>query len=433
VALPRSLAPLKRPDYARFWFGAFVSNIGTWMETVAVGILVTEQTGQAGWAGIVAAAAFVPSAFAGLVGGALADRIPRRRLLVTTTCVQIALAALLTVLAALDQADPGAVTAIVFAAGCASALGFPSYQALLPDLVPPAELPAAIALGSAQWNLGRVIGPALAGVVIGLGSFELAFAINTVSFFAVIVAILPMHLPPPRRSERQPIGAAVAAGLRFARSDPGLRAATSYLALNSLLAAPFIALVPAVALKVFQEEKLGTSVLVTAQGIGAVAMALILGGLAHRVGLRNVVLSALGLLPVALVAYALAPTLALAAVGIFFVGAAYLGCLSGFNTVAQLRSPPELRGRVMSVNMMILGTLYPIGSVAQGAIADMVGLRVTTAVAAVILGVTVLLVRTLRPNFDRHLEDDFAPDALGADRAYEPDLRLDLTQEQPGT
>jgi predicted MFS family arabinose efflux permease len=278
-----------------------------------------------------------------------------------------------------------------------------------------------------------VIGPALAGIVIGLGNFEMAFAVNTASFFAVIIAILPLHLPPPAPSGRQPIRAAVAAGLRFARSDPGLRAATSYLALNSLLAAPFIALVPAVALKVFHEEKLGTSVLVTAQGIGAVAMALVLGGLSHRVGLRNVVLSALALLPIALVAYALAPTLALAAVGIFFVGAAYLGCLSGFNTVAQLRSPPELRGRVMSVNMMILGTLYPIGSVAQGAIADAVGLRATTAVAAVILGVTVLLVRTLRPGFDRHLDDNFAPNALGADPGYERDLHLGLSQEQSGT
>lgn len=422
MALPRSLAPFRRPDYARFWFGAFVSNIGTWMETVAVGILVTEQTGQAGWAGLVAAAAFVPSAFAGLVGGALADRIPRRRLLLVTTVVQMALAALLAVLAATGDAKPAVVTAIVFAAGCASALGFPSYQALLPDLVPADELAAAIALGSAQWNLGRVIGPALAGIVIGLGSYEWAFGINAVSFLAVIVAIAPLRLPPPSAEGRLPIRAAVASGFRFVRADPGLRAVTGYLALNSVLAAPFIALVPAVALKVFDQEKVGTSVLVTAQGVGAVAMALVLGGLAHRLGLRNVVLAALAMLPFALVAYAVAPTLPLAAVAIFFVGAAYLGCLSGFNTVAQLRAPPALRGRVMSVNMMILGTLYPIGSVAQGAIADEMGLRATTAIAALLLGAGVVLVRTLRPGFDRHLDGRLTVGALDVEPEYEAGL-----------
>ena len=119
-----------------------------------------------------------------------------------------------------------------------------------------------------------MIGPALAGIVIGLGSFELAFAINTLSFFAVIVAIAPMHLPPPSPHGHETIRKSIAGGLRFVRGDSGLRAVVTYLALNSLLAAPFIALIPAVALKVFDEEKLGTSLFVTAQGVGAVVMAL---------------------------------------------------------------------------------------------------------------------------------------------------------------
>ncbi len=403
MVLPRSLAPFRQRAYARFWFGAFVSNIGTWMETVAVGILVTTKTGQAGWAGIVAAAGFLPSAFAGLIGGALADRIPRRRLLVTTMSVQVVLATVLTVLAAADAAEPLGVTLIVFAAGCAAALGFPTYQALLPDLVPREDIPAAMALGSAQWNLGRVIGPALAGVVVGLGGYSWAFGLNALSFFAVIAAVAPMRLPPPPPHDGQSIRESITTGFRFVRRDGGLRAELTYLALNSLLAAPFIALVPAMALKVFDDEAVGTSVLVTAQGIGAVAMALALGGLSHRFGLRPVVLSALALLPVALVAYALAPTLPLGALAIVFVGAAYLGCLSGFNTVAQLRAPAALRGRVMSANMMVLGTVYPIGAVAQGWIADSVGLRATTAATAIALGLVVLALRTLRPGFDREL------------------------------
>ncbi|MFM8302818.1 MAG: MFS transporter [Actinomycetota bacterium] len=426
MALPRSLAPFRQRAYARFWFGAFVSNIGTWMETVAVGILVTTKTGQAGWAGLVAAAGFVPSAFAGLLGGALADRIPRRRLLITTMSIQTTLAALLTVLAALDAAEPLGVTMIVFASGCAAAIGFPTYQALLPDLVPVKDLPAAIALGSAQWNLGRVVGPALAGIVVGLGGFAWAFGLNALSFFAVIAAVAPMRLPPPPPHNGESIRTSITGGFRFVRRDSGVRAELTYLACNSLLAAPFIALIPAVALKVFDQENVGTSVLVTAQGLGAVLMALLMGGLSFRFGLRRVVLGALLVLPFTLAAYAQAPTLALAAVAIFFVGAAYLGCLSGVNTVAQMRAPTALRGRVMSMNMLVLGVVYPVGAITQGWIADSVGLRTTTLVAAAALGAIVLGIRVLHPGFDREMGPATVTEVLDAPLDRRP---LDRQQE----
>ena len=135
-----SLAALKHRPYARLWTGAFVSNIGTWMETVAIGIYVTEATGQAAWTGTVAAAGFVPIALLGPVGGALADRMSRRVLLMTTTLVQTGLAALLTTLFVIGAPSAPVVTLIVFAGGIASALGFPAFQAMLPDLVPEEDL-----------------------------------------------------------------------------------------------------------------------------------------------------------------------------------------------------------------------------------------------------------------------------------------------------
>jgi MFS family permease len=411
VAWPRSLAPLRHRRYAALWTGAFASNVGTWMETVGVGILVTTRTGQAGWTGLVAAAGFLPNALVGPIGGALADRLPRRRLLLTTTTVQTLLAGTLTAMAATDTALPWAVTLIVFASGCAGALGFPSYQALMPDLVPREELTGAVALGAAQWNLGRVIGPALAGIVIGIGGYSWAFAVNTVSFLAVIAAIAPLRLPLPRPVPGESIRAAIVAGARFAWREPGIRAAMVYLGLNSLLAAPFIALVPAVALRLFGDATGGTAALVTAQGVGAVAMALALGGFAYRYGHRATVLLCLAGLPAALVAYALAPSLGLAAGAIFLVGALYLGCLSSFTTIAQLRAPAEMRGRVLSALMVLLGLLYPIGSVVQGALADEVGLRVTTAAAALLLAASFAVVRVWRPVFDRDLGDAAGPAA----------------------
>ena len=402
--LSRSFAPFRHRRFALLWAGAFVSNIGTWMETVGVGILVTSATGKAGWTGLVAAAGFVPTALLAPLGGALADRVSRRTLLLTTTSFQIAFAALLTVVTSLGDPSPGLVTLIVLGAGCANALGFPAYQAMLPDLVPRDDLPGAVALSSAQWNLGRVIGPALAGVVIGLGGYELAFLLNTLSFFAVFAVVASFRLPPPGGAAGTSILASIREGARFVRGDAALRFVVGCMALNSLLAAPFIALIPAVALDLFHEEKLGTAVLVTAQGVGAVTMGLALAGLFGRLGTRRVLLGVLFTLPGALVLYALAPTLPLAVVAIFFVGALYLGSLSSFTTVAQLRAPAELRGRVVSVLMMLIGALYPIGSIAQGAIADEIGLRATTTGAAVLLGALLLLARVLRPR---------AADAIG--------------------
>lgn len=405
MRLPRALAPLRHRRYAALWTGAFASNIGTWMESVAVGVLVTTTTGQAGWAGLVAAAAFVPNALLGPLGGALADRVPRRALLLGTTAVQAMLAAGLTALAAFDAAEPWAVTLIVLASGCAGALGFPAYQSMMPDLVPREDLTGAVALGAAQWNLGRVIGPVLAGVVIALGGYEWAFAVNTVSFLAVIVAIAPIRLPAPSPTAGESIATAIRDGARYARREAGIRAVMTYLAINSLFAAPFIALIPAVALKVFDNEEAGTAALVTAQGVGAVLMALGLGILTARWGHRHVLLGLITVLPGSLILYAIAPTLELAVVAIALVGAVYLGCLSSFMTIAQLRAPNELRGRVMSAIMVLLGTLYPIGSVLQGAIADEIGLRATTVGAALILTGAFFAIRVFRPGFDHALGD----------------------------
>lgn len=380
------------------WFGAFVSNIGTWMETVGVGIYVTAKTGQAGWTGLAAAAGFVPQAVLAPIGGALADRIPRRTLLLTSNIIATLLAALLALLTATGSPSPGIVVLIVFVGGCVMALAFPSYQAILPDLVPEEDLVGAIALSSAQWNLGRVVGPALAGIVIASAGYGWAFGLNALSFLAVIAAIAPLQLPRPHPST-ETIRRAIRTGMRFVRIDPGMRVVIAYMAVNSLLAAPFIALVPAMAIKVLDTGTSGTSILVTAQGIGAVAMALLLGALTERFGLRRVLPGVLWLLPPALVLYGLAPALAESAVGILAVGFLYLGALSTFVSVAQLRSPAEVRGRVISVLMMLLGIMYPIGSVVQGALADRIGLRATTVGAAVLMLAVLVIAKLVRPDF----------------------------------
>jgi MFS family permease len=393
-----SLAPMRHRAYARLWVSAFVSNIGTWMESIALGIYVVELTHQAAWAGAVAGAAFLPIAFFGPIGGALADRLPRKWLLLGTTLAQTGLATLLTILFATGSPSAPVVTVIALGNGIAAALGFPAFQALLPDLVPTEDLPGAIALSSAQFNLGRVVGPALAGVVISVGGYAWAEGANAASFLAVVAVLLTLTLPLPAAGARdQRLVRSIIDGFRFVRREAGLRITAIAMCLNTLLAAPFIALVPAMARDVFHNGKSGTAVLVTAQGIGAVTIALSLGGLVERWGARRVLLTMMGGLPVALTAYAFAPTLALSALALLVVGGLYLGALSTFTTIAQLRAPAAIRGRVVSVFIVILGALYPLGAVVQGRIADSIGLRTTTAGAAVLMAAVMLMTRAARP------------------------------------
>ena len=405
-----SFAPFRHHDFALFWSGAFVSNIGTWMETVAFGVYVTSRTGQAVWPGLVAAATFVPTAFLGPVGGAVADRMPRKVVLLVTTSVQTFFAGLITTLMVIGNPAPSVVVLVAFGSGCAAAMGFPAYQAMIPDLVPVEDLPGAIALGSAQWNLGRVIGPLFAGIAISLGGIPWALGANTTSFFAVIVVLLLITLPRPAADARAvKMGAAIRSGIRFVRTDPGLRVVIQTMSLSMLFAAPFIALVPAMAIKVLDSGKTGTSVLVTAQGIGAVTAALAIGPLGRRYGMRWIMVRSVSLVPLALVLYAVAPNLPLSAIAILVVGSLYLTSLSCFTTIAQQRSPSEYRGRVLSLNSVVLGTLYPLGAALQGLLADHFGLRAVTAGAAIVMLVVLIAVRALRPGYTRALDEALVP------------------------
>jgi MFS family permease len=402
-----SLRALRHRDFALLFAGGLVSNVGTWMETVAVGALVVAATDQAIWAALVAVAAFLPIGVLSPVGGALADRIDRRAFIIAANLVEGGLATVLALLAWTDQARPGLVIAVVFVAGCSAALRFPFQQSILPDVVPRRDLLSATSLSSAQYNLGRVVGPALAGVVIALGSYGLAFALNAVSFLAVVVAVLFVRVPPAPQREEGGIAARIRAGARAARGEPGCRAAIVMIAIVALLASPFIALVPAVADRLVEgDDALGaaTGALTTAQGVGAVLGALCIVPLADRIGLRRLLVADLVLCPLALAVYGVTPNVVSAVVALTLVGALYIGLLSGLSTVVQLRAPEAYRGRVLSLYKVALGVLYPIGALVQGAVADVVGLPATTAGFALALVVVVALLAGLRPGFLRALD-----------------------------
>ncbi len=383
------------------------------MQTAALGYFVAEMTHKASWSALVAAAEFVPTALLSPIGGALADRWSRKALLVTGMLTQGLLAAALTAVLAFGDPSPGLIALYALANGIVWALAFPSMQAMLPDLVPPEQLPAAIGLSSANWNLGRVIGPALGGIVYSFAGITWVLALNAVSFLAVVVAVVPLHIAVLQHPTDHIIES-IRVGWRFVRREPGLRISVLAMSTNTLLTAPFIGLIPAVVVKVFDETKGWNAALITAQGLGAVVAGFAFGSVAERLGVRKLMVVAMATLPGTLVLYGAAPRIWLALPALFLVGLAYFAALQSFMTIAQRRTPTELRGRVLSVNNLVLGTFFPLGLLIQGSLADIYGLRAITIGSALLMWAVLVSVRVSRPGITVAVEIEPTRDAVDA-------------------
>jgi MFS family permease len=392
------------------------------MQTVAVGALVISETGKATWAVLVAAGAFLPIGLLSPVGGALADRLPRRPVLAIGNLAAAASAVLLAVLVGAGHESPAALVALVTLQGSASALVGPFQQAILPDLVPQPEYLAAISLNSAQFNLGRIVGPALAGATVAAFGYPVAFEANAASFLAVVVALAFVRLAPPA-GRAAGLFASLRSGFEAARREPSCRAAIAAIAVVALLASPFIALVPVMAHHLTHGGARAvaqtTALLTTAPGVGAVAGALALAPLVARMGRGRMLAWSLVLLPVALVAYSTSQTPWWGVAALFAVGLVYIGVLSGLSTVVQLRAPQAYRGRVLSFYLVALGVAYPIGSLVQGPVIDRIGIGWTTAGSALLLSLIMTAVAIWRPGLVRALttlpDERPAPAGLGGD------------------
>jgi MFS family permease len=227
-----------------------------------------------------------------------------------------------------------------------------------------------------------------------------------------VLALLAVRVPPPPGTAGASLWQRITDGARTARTEPGCWTALNLAFVMALCASPFIALIPAVAVVLFHGDAGTPSVLVTAQGIGAVIGALALAPLAERYGRRQMLVANLFLLPAALVVYAAAPSLWTAAFGLVLVGATYISVFSGMNVVIQLQAPAEYRARVLSLYFVVVGVVYPVGAALQGRIADLHGLRLTTAGGALAMALVVGLVAVARPARLRSLDDTHASQAL---------------------
>ncbi|HLL84694.1 MAG TPA: MFS transporter, partial [Longimicrobium sp.] len=310
---PNPLRVLGYRAYAYLWAGALISNIGTWMETIAVGVHVTHTTGKSGWTGTVAALAFLPSVVLGPLSGALVDRMERRRYLILVSVAQAVVAAALAVLAFTDLLTLPAIVVLMTLAGCASTLLNPAFSAQLANTVPDDSLTSAMTLNSAQFNLARITGPVIANAIIAVGGIAWAFGFNAISFLAVLVAVMVALRPEPKPTHApEPLLAGMRTGVKVALGDRGIVGALALTLVTTVLISPFIGLVPVMAIKVFGLGASETSLLVTCQGAGAVVSAVLSAQVADAFGRRRLVEGAAWLVGPLTAAYWLSPTFALA-------------------------------------------------------------------------------------------------------------------------
>lgn len=382
AALRRSFNSLEVPNYRRYFAGLVVSLSGTWMQTVAALWLVLSLTGSGVAVGLTTALQFLPMLLFGAWGGLLADRIPKRRLLVVTQLLMAIPALFLLAITAAGVVAPWMVYLAVFAFGLVNAVDNPTRQSFVIEMVGPDRVVNAVSLNSVILHAARIVGPALAGLLItGFGVVP-CFGLNALTFGAMVFALWTMD---PRRLNAPPVAprerGAIRAGLRYVARTPDLAVPLALMALVGTLGFNFQVVLPLLARFSFDGGASAYAVLVSAMGVGSIVGALVYG--AHgRTGPRLIAGGALAFGLTALLSAAM-PGLALEALALALLGAAAVVFAATINSSLQLAVSPEMRGRVMALYSVVFLGSTPIGAPLTGWLAQAYGPRVALLLAAI--------------------------------------------------
>ncbi len=396
---------LSHRNYRRFWVGAFLSNVGTWMQAVAQGWLVLQLTNSAFWLGLDAFMATAPGLFLTLAGGVFADIVDRRRLLLYSQAVAGLAAFALAILVGTNSVDVWMILGFSFITGCCMALAGPSYQAMTFDLVGREDLANAVALNSSQFQLSRVVGPVFAG--LGFKFFGLAgcFYANGVSFIAVVIALNLVHLDESQKNlathsvkDRRALWRDLIEGFRYVRNRPRVFSLLSISAITSLFGAPYLTLVPIFARDIFKLGESGLAWMMGIAGAGAFFAALLLAYLGDFQRKGWSVLGGAFSFGVCLIGFALSTKLAISLIFLFGVGFSIVTSVAVANTLLQKLVTDQMRGRVMSMFILSFVGTMPIGNLIAGVVSHQFSAPVALAAGgvAIILYVTVVAITNER-------------------------------------
>ena len=388
-------APFRYRDFRLLWCGLLVSNLGTWMQLTALGYEVVRLAGSARAAsldvGLLGASSAIPVVLLSPLAGVVADRYPRRRVLVITNIAQIAVALALAIVASLHLI---ALWELFVAAGLRSAtqaFDAPARQSWVPLLVAREDVGSAIGLNSVAFNAPSVVGPPLAGVSILSVGVAASFSINVVATCAVLVALAFMKPAAPSETSRQGMWPAMLAGIRFMAGHPVLRSVLLVLVAVCALVRPYAQLMPAYAAHVVHVDARGLGLLLAASGVGAIAGSLLTALVGSR--RRGPVWFASALaMGVGAVVLGTVHVFAVALVVLVGLGLATLSFAGNSNVLIQTLAPDEMRGRAIAVFSMIVLGLVPAGALVLGALATLLGLSTSMAAGgALALGLTLVV------------------------------------------
>jgi MFS family permease len=385
-------------DFRIFWLGQLVSITGTWMQTVAQGWLILLLTGSPFMLGVAAAVRSLPVLVLALPAGFAADRFDRRRIILATTVVSTIASGTLGVLTVANAIDVTGVLVIAGVLGVANAFELPARQAFVSELAGQRNLANAIALNSLLFNAARVVGPALAGILVALVGPGWAFILNSVSFLAVIVGLLlirRVHVPRLGIRARRAIPEAA----RYLRGEPRVTALLGLLAAQTIFASGHLILGPSLAQDLGQGAE-GLGVLLSATGAGAVVGGLRLAATADRHDRWQVLLAAGLALSLSLVGVGVSRSYPLTLLCFVVAGWGMVTFNASSNTLIQTITPDRLRGRVMSLYMLVMLGLMPAGGLLLGSLADAFDSATSLGIGGAIYGVLIAagfaLVRPLR-------------------------------------
>jgi MFS family permease len=365
----RTFSSLRIRNYRLFFTGQLVSLTGTWMQIVAQGWLVLKLTGSGVALGLTTALQFLPLLLLGVWGGVIADRFDKRRILLWTQTAAGTLALVLFAVVALGQVELWMIYAIAFALGCVTAIDNPTRQSFVTEMVGPDAIPNAIGLNSAAFNAARLVGPAMAGILIGTVGIAPAFLVNGLSYVAVVIGLTRMS--PADLNRQAPAGAGrgqIRAGLHHAWSTPELRSTILLVGVIGTFGFNFVVVLPLLARYTFDGGPGLYGVLSSVMAIGSVAGALATAGRGRPT--RRLLLGTAIAFGVTALLAATAPNPVVMGVLLVPVGASMIAFIATANSTVQLHSDPALRGRVMALFVLVFLGSTPVGGPIVGWLSD---------------------------------------------------------------
>ena len=389
---------LRGRDFRLFWAGAFVSNIGSWIQSIALSWLVFQLTNSSFALGLVNFASTVPILLFSLIGGVYVDRTDRRRLLMITQTLLLVLALALAAITFAGIARLEYIIIIALLSGTVLAANSPAWQAFIVDLVDAKDLPTAIALNSTQFNLSRVAGPSVAGILLAIIGAAGCFFINGLSYLAVIIALI--FIRPRQAAQKLDDGSVwnrLWAGLTHTIRDPVVNSIIALTSVMTVFGFPYAVLMPVMARDVLGVGADGYGAMMAATGVGAIIASLIVASWGQRFARGQILLFSEMGFAIVLVAFSLSRVFALSAVLLALLGFCMIIYMTIANTAIQMLTPNDLRGRVMSIWILVSFGFSPIGSLLSGAVAQQWGAPLALGIGGVICAIAAISTALFRP------------------------------------